>query len=113
MLRLTEIKLPLDHTDADLRGAVLAKLGIKGDELLGFAIARRGYDARKRNHIIFIYSLDVALRNEAVILKRFAHDPHVKPKPDTEYQFVAHAPANLTERPVVIGTGPAGFMAVL
>jgi len=113
MLRLTEIKLPLDHGDADLRGAVLAKLGIKGDELLGLSIARRGYDARKRNHIIFIYSLDVELRNEAAILKRFADDPHVKPTPDSEYKFVTHAPANLTERPVVIGTGPAGFMAGL
>src|SRR5512143_4351698 len=113
MLRLTEIKLPLDHKEADLRGAILAKLGIKGDDLIGFEIARRGYDARKRNHIIFIYSLDVELRNEAAVLKRFANDPHVKPKPDTEYQFVTHAPANLTERPVVIGTGTAGFVAVL
>src|SRR5512143_1519024 len=100
MLRLTEIKLPLDHTDADLRGAVLAKLGIKGDDLLSVQVARRGYDARKRNHIIFIYSLDVELRNEANILKQFAKDPHVKPKPDDTYQFVTHAPANLTERPV-------------
>jgi uncharacterized FAD-dependent dehydrogenase len=113
MLRLTEIKLPLDHSDADLRGAILAKLGIQGEELLSVAVARRGYDARKRNHIIFIYSLDVELRNEAAVLKRFAHDPHVKPTPDSQYQFVTHAPANLTERPVVIGTGPAGFMAGL
>jgi uncharacterized FAD-dependent dehydrogenase len=113
MLRLTEIKLPLDHSDADLRGAVLAKLGITGEELLGITIARRGYDARKRNAIIFIYSLDVELRNEAAVLKRFANDPHVKPTPNSEYQYVTHAPANLTERPVVIGTGPAGFMAGL
>jgi len=113
MLRLTEIKLPLDHTEAQLRGAILAKLGIKGDELIGFAIARRGYDARKRNAIVFVYGIDVDVRNEAALLKRFKDDPHVKPTPDTEYQFVTHAPANLTERPVVIGTGPAGFMAGL
>src|SRR5512143_3837609 len=103
MLRLTEIKLPLDHTDADLRGAVLAKLGIKGDDLLAVTIARRGYDARKRNHIIFIYSLAVDVRNEAAILKQFANDPHVKAKPDDTYQFVAHAPEDLKERPLVIG----------
>ena len=113
MLRLTEIRLPLDHSLDDLRLAILKKLKIVPDALRSYTVARRGYDARKRSEIVFVYSLDVDMVDEAQLLKLFSNDPHVKPTPDTEYKFVAHAPANLKTRPVIIGTGPCGFMAGL
>jgi uncharacterized FAD-dependent dehydrogenase len=113
MLRLTELKLPLDHTPEALRATVLARLGLEAPDLLDLHVFRRGYDARKRTAIHLIYTLDLTLRNEAAVLRRFAQDPHVNPAPDMAYRFVAHAPEGFQHRPVVIGTGPCGFMAAL
>ena len=48
MLRITELKLPLDHSEAALPAAILARLAIKAEDLLGFTVFRRGYDSRKK-----------------------------------------------------------------
>ena len=113
MLRLTEVQLPLDHTEADLPAAILLRLGVAAEDLLGYTVFRRAYDARKKSAIIFIYTLDVELRNEAAVQKRLQGNRHVAATPDTSYKFVAHAPAGLKTRPVVIGTGPCGIFAGL
>ena len=113
MLRLTELRLPLDHPEPALRAALLRRLGVPERDLLGFTVARRGYDARKKSQILLVYTLDVELRDEAAVLRRFARDHHVAPAPDTRYRFVARAPEGFANRPVVIGAGPCGLMAGL
>jgi uncharacterized FAD-dependent dehydrogenase len=113
MLRLTEIKLPIGHPQHAIHDAIIKRLGIRVDELHGFTLFRRGYDARKPSAIMFIYTVDVDVAHEEKVLSRFKNDPHVKPAPDTRYHFVAQAPKNLSERPVVIGTGPCGLFAGL
>ena len=117
MLRLTEIKLPLQkYQDADLRAAILKRLHITDDELLGFSVFRRGYDARRKSSIVFVFTLDVELRDEPGVLSRLkaAHDAdHIAPTPDTRYKFVARAPAGLQNRPLIVGTGPCGLLAGL
>ncbi|MDX9766501.1 MAG: NAD(P)/FAD-dependent oxidoreductase [Ectothiorhodospiraceae bacterium] len=113
MLRLTEIRLPLDHPPEALRAAVLERLGIADDELLEFKLFRRGHDARKRSDIRLVYTLDVALRDEASVLARFSDDRHVTQTPDMTYHPVTQAPATLASRPVVIGFGPCGIFAAL
>jgi hypothetical protein len=113
MLRLTEIKLPLDHDQAALSAAICSRLQIAAEDLSGFTVARRGYDARKRTDIFFIYTLDVEVSNEAALLDRLNGAPHITRAPDTHYQFVAQAPAGLEERPVIIGLGPCGLLAGL
>jgi uncharacterized protein len=113
MLRLTEIRLPLDHAEPALQQAIAARLGVAEDAVADFTIFRRGVDARKRARILFVYTVDVVLRDEAAVLARLAGDPHVRPAPDTTYRFVAHAPADLPARPVVIGLGPCGLFAGL
>ncbi len=113
MLRLTEIRLPLEHSDEDITAAILRRLGIAAQALRGYRIARRGYDARKRGAIVFTYTLDVEVQDEETLLHKFRGDSHVVPTPDTSYRYVAQAPAQLHSRPVVIGTGPCGFMAGL
>ncbi|HEY4174712.1 MAG TPA: FAD-dependent oxidoreductase [Rhodopila sp.] len=109
MLRLTELKLPLDHSPEALREAVLTRLGVPPDDLLSVTIARRAYDARRRSAIHLVYAVDVVLRDEPAVL---AANPGLRPTPDTRYRFPVQvaAPAN---RPVVIGTGPCGLMAAL
>ncbi|MDD2742291.1 MAG: NAD(P)/FAD-dependent oxidoreductase [Rhodocyclaceae bacterium] len=116
MLRLTQLKLPLDYNDASLKAAIIDRLGITPDELLGITIFRRGYDARKRSNIFFIFTIDVELQDEASVLKRLqatGKSTDVGITPDTCYKFVTHAPANLTSRPIIIGTGPCGLLAGL
>ncbi len=111
MLRLTEIRLPLDHPSAELQSAILKRLGIAASHLHGFTIFRRGYDARKRNAITLVYTVDADVSDEAALLKK--NIPHVAVAPDMSYRVVAHAPQGLHERPVVIGSGPCGIFAGL
>ncbi|WP_426959911.1 NAD(P)/FAD-dependent oxidoreductase [Muricoccus radiodurans] len=112
MLRLTEIKLPLDHTDDALRDAALARLRVPADDLLDIHIFRRGYDARRRGAIALIYTLDVTLRDEAGALRRLAGEKHVTLSPDTRYRLPP-APPPPRLRPVVVGAGPCGLFATL
>jgi len=113
MLRLSDIKLPLAHDEAALRAAILGKLGISAGDLLDYTLFKRSYDARKRSAILLIYSIDVTVKNEAGVLKRLQQDPHVSTTPDMSYRFVAQAPGELANRPIVIGFGPCGLFVAL
>ena len=111
MLRITELRLPLDHPPDALRGAILNRLKIDTAALENFAVIKRGHDARKKPRIFYVYTVDAVVRNEADILAR-AKDPHIKPAPDTDYKFPARAPKSFI-RPLVIGAGPCGLFAAL
>ncbi len=114
MIRVTELALPLDHPEDALRAALLQRLQLRDADLLHFTVFKRSYDARKKNsEIKFVYIVDLAVKNEAAVLERFADDTHVRPAPDTAYYSVAEAPANLSERPIVVGLGPCGLFAAL
>ncbi|MDP2903441.1 MAG: NAD(P)/FAD-dependent oxidoreductase [Methylovulum sp.] len=117
MLRITELKLPLDHPQDQLKEAILQRLAISGDECISFAIFRQGIDARKQQAINLIYTIDVATTNEQTLLMRLQGDPFISITPDTTYHFVtqavAQSPDNLHRRPIVIGTGPCGLFAGL
>jgi uncharacterized FAD-dependent dehydrogenase len=117
MLRITELKLPLEHLETELRDAVQARLGVAPADLLAMTIIKRSYDARKRSAITLIYSIDVALADEAAVLARLTPHAHVGPSPDMNYRFVAGGEQLQGHdgglRPVVIGTGPCGLFAAL
>lgn len=119
MLRINELKLPLDHSDDDLLDAIVNKLDIVRDKLLDFTIFKRSYDARKKSNILLIYQLDVTLTEDAekTVLEKFAKQSFIRPSPDTSYHFVAAAPADFPgseqQRPIIIGFGPSGILAAL
>jgi len=114
MLRINELKLPLNHPDQALRDAIVGRLGIASDELVDYKIFKRSYDARKRSAIVLIYAVEVEVRNEAQVLARLQKDQHVMTAPDTGYKFVeAGSPAAGTPRPVVVGMGPCGLFVAL
>lgn len=113
MLRLTNLKLDLNHQPEELEQAILKKLSIKADELVSFNVFKRGYDARKKNTIILIYTIDVETTVNETLLEKFIDDNNVKESPDTNYYFVGEAPKDLQERPVVIGFGPCGLFVGL
>src|SRR6478735_11889169 len=114
VLRITELPLPLDYTPESLRQAVVKRLKIRDADLLEHTLFKRSYDARKKNTgILFICIVDVTVADEAAVLNRFAQDRQIGLAPDTSYRPVAKAPADLGERPVVIGFGPGGLFAAL
>jgi hypothetical protein len=119
MLRITELRLPLDHAEPALREAVLARLALPDGAVGEIRVFRRGYDARRKSDIQLVYTLDVALApgvDEAALLARAAGDAHLKPAPDTSYRFVGHAAPGSRAgrlRPVVVGFGPCGLFAAL
>ena len=119
MLRLNELKMPLDHTDADLTQAVIERLGIGAKDLLDVSIFKRSYDARKKSQIVLIYQLDLTLAaaTEEMLLARPIKIARLQPSPNIDYEFVAHASADFPQvnqqRPLVIGFGPCGLLAAL
>lgn len=117
MLRLTELTLPLHYPEDALPAAICKRLKITSRDLVRHVIARRGHDARDKANILLVYSVDVNVKNEAAVLKRFHKDRNVQRSPDTRYHHVTKAadagkdtPA---KRPVVIGAGPCGLFAGL
>jgi uncharacterized protein len=120
MIRLTEIKLPLDlpgskQPETAIAEAVVRTLGIQASELQSVAIFKLSFDARKAD-LLQVYIVDVVLSSDALeaeVLKRFENNPHVRPTPDMAYKPVATAPEQLKNRPVVVGFGPCGIFAAL
>ena len=119
MIRLTEIKLPLAHPSTAIADAVVRTLGIQADELQSINIFKLSFDARKAD-LLQVYIVDVALTSDALeaeVLQRFENNPHVRITPDMAYKPVASAsllpPAQLKNRPVVVGFGPCGIFAAL
>ncbi|TGX55630.1 NAD(P)/FAD-dependent oxidoreductase [Sphingomonas gei] len=114
MLRLSGLYLPLDHEPEALPAAIAWRLGIEPTDLVRFSIYRRGNDARRRNAIQLVYTVDVELTDEATVLARLSGDKDLKPTPDMTYKFATQAPADWNGlRPVVIGAGPCGLFAGL
>ncbi len=119
MIRITEIKLPIEqadtlkHQDDQIKAAILKRLAIPETDLISFTIFKRGVDARKSHAILYVYSLDIAVKNEASLLAKFKRDQHINPAPDTSYHFVAQRNDSSKQRPIVIGFGPAGIFAAL
>jgi uncharacterized FAD-dependent dehydrogenase len=112
MLRLSNLSLPLGHPPEALAPAICNRLDIPERDLLSHTVARRAHDARKKAAILMVYTVDVALRDEAAVLERFERDSQVRARPDTDYRLTAQAPETFI-RPVVIGAGPCGLFAGL
>ncbi|MDE2335647.1 MAG: FAD-dependent monooxygenase [Rhodospirillales bacterium] len=113
-LRINELRLPLDHAPEALREAALARLGIGPDELLGFSLFRRGWDARGRARVRLVHTVDVDVAEPAArrVLAEHANDRGIVPRPDMRYPGLGHAPAG-APRPIVVGAGPCGLLAAL
>ena len=117
MLRLSELRLELDHTEDDLEQAVLRRLRVPREQLISHQLVKQSIDARRRDRIRIIYSVDVQVRGEKALLRRRSADRRIRLSPDESYRYVARAPSIPGEsswvRPVVIGAGPCGYFAAL
>jgi uncharacterized FAD-dependent dehydrogenase len=115
MIRLTELKLPLQHAADALPELVARMLGLPITDLGSCTVFKRSIDARKAKLIqVYIVDLEVTPTLEAALLAKFAGNPHIFAAPDLVYHpVVAQAPANFGPRPVVVGFGPCGIFAAL
>ena len=119
MIRLTELKLALDHAPADLDALVQKTLSLASAEIVQVKVFKRSVDARKAT-LALVYIVDVELARgdlEPPVLLRCAGNPHVLPTPDMAYRPVGSAPSGWPGgtglRPVVVGFGPCGIFAAL
>ncbi|MFZ5616979.1 MAG: NAD(P)/FAD-dependent oxidoreductase [Pseudomonadota bacterium] len=112
MIRVQELRLPLEHEEPALKAALLKRLGLKPADLLSFTVFKRAADSRRKSSIELVYIIDVEVKDEAAVLKRLARDRHVGKTPDMTFRLPARAPAGAM-RPVVVGFGPCGIFAGL
>ena len=114
MIRLTELKLPLEHADDALPALIARTLGVATADLLAFTIFKRSIDARKTT-LLQVYIVDVELtpEQEVALLETFAGSPHIFAAPDLVYHPIGQAPDSFGPRPVVVGFGPCGIFAAL
>jgi uncharacterized FAD-dependent dehydrogenase len=135
MLLLSQIRLPVDHSDDALRHAAAAALGVKPEALRTLTVKQRAVDARKRGEVLFCYTLLAEVENEPAVLTRTAKPGHVEPAPDETYRenppsresehgarASARQLADVTEpkpslpskpRILIVGTGPCGLFCGL
>jgi len=118
MLRVSNIKVKLNELENPkdeiqvLKHKLLLKLKILERELKHFKISKKSVDARKKDDICLVYSVDADVHNETVLLRR-ADAKNITPVQDMEYKIEPHGSEKLTERPVIVGMGPAGLFAGL
>ena len=114
-IRLSELKLPLDHTPEDLAFLAARTLAVDRAAIHQVDVFKRSFDARKPE-LLSVYIADITLADPgqaAALLARHPDHPHIRATPDMAYQPVAQAPAQLAVRPVVVGFGPCGIFAAL
>jgi uncharacterized FAD-dependent dehydrogenase len=115
MIRISEIKLPLDHDERALHDAAATALGTTPEAITGLHIHKRSFDARKQD-LRAVYIVDVTMADAgtvAELLLRHEGNPHVGASPDMAWYPPAGAPFEAPVRPVVIGFGPCGIFAAL
>ena len=117
MVRITELRLPLNHAADALNRAVADRLRLAPGALHGVQVYKRGFDARKKTAVVLTYTVDCEVSDAPAVLARHAGDAHIRPSPDTRYRGVGLAPADFRApddlRPLVIGFGPCGIFAAL
>ena len=112
MIRLTQIKLPADHTPEALTRKAAKLLRVSPEEIKELHIRKRSLDARKKPELFYSYTIDVSVKKEAEIVHK-VKSPQVNLCKETRYQFPEAGAERMGERPVIIGTGPAGLFCGL
>ena len=114
MLRINELRLPIDHSPEALLTEIAKRLKLPESRIKRYEVFKRSYDARKKSQqLMLIYSVDVEVENPKAVMAKLRQDRHILPSPDMAYKFVAQAPSTPFHRPIVIGMGPCGMFVGL
>lgn len=112
MIRLSQVKLPIRHSQDELKTKAAKALRIQPGQIKRIEIVKQSIDARKREEITYSYVVDVWAEQEAQIVKR-AKNPNAIIKKEMRYTFPSCGNEALLHPPVVIGAGPAGLFCSL
>ena len=107
MIRITQLKLPITHTEEQLHRKI-AKMLRLGNQPFTYEIRKQSLDARHKEDKKFVYTVEIKLDNESRVLKK-VHDKNIMLTSEKKYHFPASGSEVLSHRPVVIGSGPAGL----
>ena len=107
MIRITQLKLPITHTEEQLHRKI-AKMLRLGNQPLTYEIRKQSLDARHKEDKKFVYTVDIKLDNESRVLKK-VHDKNIMLTSEKKYHFPSSGSETLSHRPIVIGSGPAGL----
>ena len=113
MIRIHQLALSLNHSADDLLAAVARRLKLSVGELGPLIIKKRSIDARDKQAIELVYSVDVEVASEAAVLGRLRGNSQLGVAPEPLIRPSLPAPAGFQSRPVVIGAGPCGYFAAL
>lgn len=107
MIRINQLKLSIDHTENDLKNKISKTLKY-GKSDFHYEIRRQSLDARHKEDKKFVYTVDVSLSDERKIMKKIK-DKNVAVVSEKEYVFPNPGEEKLTNRPIIVGSGPAGI----
>lgn len=107
MIRITQLKLPINHTPEDLREKISRTLRC-GKLPFQYKITRQSLDARHKNDKKFVYTVDVTFEDEKKISRR-VYNNNIMSISEKPYHFPEPGTEPLHHRPVIIGSGPAGI----
>lgn len=113
IIRIQQMKLPPRHNRADVQNEACRILGISGERCKGLTIVKQSIDARKKNDIRYIYTVDIETDGEKNLKRLMQRNPNLSLPKDVPYQFPKMGERPLSLSPVVIGTGPAGLFCGL
>lgn len=108
MLRINQLKLPISHTEEDLKRKASKLLRIPPSRMLELHIIKQSIDARKKPELFYVYTVDVKVAEEGAILKK-AKGNQITVSPEKQYHFPSSGEQPCKNRPVIIGSGPAGL----
>ena len=112
MIRISQLKLGVNHTKEDLLVKVSKLLRIPVAGMTSYEIIKQSVDARKKDAIRFIYTIDIETKDEESIVHR-VKDANVTLAVKKEYQFPQCGTESLANRPVIVGSGPAGLFCAI
>ena len=119
MVRLTNLNVPLDYTEDSLKTILLKKLKLNPSDLISFSVSRRSIDARDKQDVHFVLSLDLSLKNETGALRKNKNLSPISSSRNHNHSEFLILNSELGQRrqlkasPLVVGAGPAGLFAAL
>lgn len=108
MIQISQLKLPCTHTQQELREKIERTLRIRPEELIEYSIEKQSIDARKKPQIFYVYTIHASVLQEKKVFKK-VHSKNITIVEKKVYQFPFHAESTPADRPVIIGSGPAGL----
>lgn len=112
MIRIQQLKLDINHTREDIMIAIGKILKISPKEIIFYEIQKQSIDARKKNDIKYVYTVDVKVNKQNNVVKK-ARNKQVTLNEKASYIFPSSGKIPMKNRPVIIGSGPAGLFCGL